>query len=516
MLSTKRIQIILSLLVVTAMTFAAYVPALAEEPTGTLVRAISTFPNSLDLPIAAERQASTTAWMLYDTLVWVNDAGRVVPALAKSWEISEDGAEYTFHLRQDVVFHNGERFTADSVVFSWERGKNPEMQWSEKWALAESVKAVDTYTVKVSTGQPMPLFLRIMADNWAIVPPRYIAAVGEEGFAKRPIGTGPFMFVEWVKGDRIVMDANPNYWREGVPRIQRLIYRPIPESSTRVAAIQTGEVDIVTRLSAEEATSLLGVPGIKIIKYPLDRVWYVAFNNLTSGVGQPTEDARVRQAMNYAVDVAAIIDALFEGFARESTGYVTPANLGYDETLMPFGYDPEKARMLLADAGYPNGFAIDFACPIGAYTHFEEVCEAIQGYLGEVGIEIDLEFMESGHYWDLEANKQLPPLFGDSWSESTGEAFPRLQGALGGWDASFSSWSDPEIDRLLDAISVTVDQDARAALYVELQRYMHENPPFIYLYEPFTFEVISTRVQNYNPRAAENYFLFDTFVVAEN
>jgi peptide/nickel transport system substrate-binding protein len=508
----KEVQVVQTVEVIQEVEVEVPAEPVAEGPQGSLTIAISTFPNALDLPIAAERQASITSWHLYNSLVWIDDEGRVVPDLAESWEISEDGTEYTFTLREGVTFHNGEPFTADSVVFSWERGSQPEMQWSDKWLLAQSVEKVDDFTVKVTTEGPQPLLLRQVADNWALVPPNYIEEVGEEGFAEHPVGTGPFQFVEWSKGDRIIFEANPNYWEEGVPKVQEVIIRPIPESATRVAAIQTGEVDIVGRLSSEEATSLLGVPDVKVVRYPVDRVYYIAFNNLTTGVGQPTEDPLVRQAMNYAVDIDAIIDALFDGFGRPSTGYVTPANWGYDTEIEPFGYDPDKARELLAEAGFPDGFQMEFACPAGAYTNFEQVCEAIQGYLTDVGIETDLELMESGQYWDLEANKELPPLFGDSWSESTGEALPRLNGALGGFDASFSAWSDPEIDRLLAAISITVDDDARADLYVELQRYMQANPPFIYLYEPVTFEAINPKVQEYRPRPAENYFLKDVWI----
>jgi peptide/nickel transport system substrate-binding protein len=281
-----------------------------------------------------------------------------------------------------------------------------------------------------------------------------------------------------------------------------------------VAAIQTGEVDIVTRLTSEEAQSLLGVEDVKIVKYPQTRIWYVAFNNLTTGLEQPTLDPKVRQAMNYAVDVDAIIDALFDGFAKAATGYVATGELGYGN-VEPFGYDPDKALELLAEAGYPDGFAMDMACPAGAYTHFEEVCEAIGGYLGEVGIDVSLEIMESGQYWDLEANKELPPLFGDSWSALGGEAYRRLSGALMGWDAPYSSWYDEEIGNLLNEIKATVDRDARKALYEELQVYMQENPPFIYLYEPIAFEAVNTRVQKYKPRSSEVYFLFDTFVIEE-
>jgi peptide/nickel transport system substrate-binding protein len=484
-----------------------------EGPTGTLVRALTTFPNSLDVPQAAERQASSTAWQLYDSLVWLNDEGDIEPALAESWEISDDGREYTFHLRQGVTFHNGEPFNADSVVFSWERAKDAGFEYSDQLQEADSVVKIDDYTVQITTPEPNALFFNTLHDIWAMVPPQYFGEVGQEGFDEHPIGTGPYKFVEWVKGDHITFEANLDYWR-GAPKIQTVIFRPIPESSTRVAAIQTGEVDIVTRLSSEEAQGLMGTPNVTIIKYPVTRIYYIAFNNLTTGVGQPTEDALVRQAMNYAVDVDAIVDAIFDGFAKPATGYVATGELGYG-AVEAYGYDPDRARELLAEAGYPDGFAMDMACPAGAYSHFEEVCEAVAGYLGEVGIDVSLDLMESGQYWDLEAAKELPPLFGDSWSAQAGEAFRRMTGALMGNDAAYSSWYDENIVDLLNQIKATVDREARTKLYEDLQVYMKENPPFIYLYEPVAFEAVNTRVQEYKPRSSETYYLYKTFVVGE-
>jgi peptide/nickel transport system substrate-binding protein len=483
----------------------------ATQPKGTLKVALSTFPDTLDGPITAERNASNAAQGMFDSLVWIDDDGNIVPALAESWDISDDGLEYTFHLRQDVTFHNGEPFNADSVVFSWEHYRNPDLPWNERWRMADNVEKVDDYTVKITTTEPKPLLLRTIAISWGMIPPQYFQEVGDVEFGIHPVGTGPFQFVEWVKGDHITLEANPNYWREGYPKLAQVIFRPIPESSTRVAAIQTGEVDVVGRLSSEEAQSLLGAPGVQVIRYPVARVYYIAFNNLTSGVGQPTEDPLVRQAMNYAVDVQAIIDALFDGYAKPATGFVATGELGYG-AVEPFGYNPDKAKELLTEAGYPNGFTMDFACPAGAYTHFEEVCEAVQGYLEDVGIKTNLNIMESGQYWDLEANKELPPLFGDSWSEVSGEAYNRMTGALLGMDASYSSWSDDKIISMLNEISVTVDTEARKKLYEDLQVYMKDNPPFIYLYEPMAFEAIQDRVQDYKPRGAEEYYLWYTYV----
>lgn len=482
------------------------------EPSTTLRVAVPTFPNSLDASIAAERNAQNVAWQMFDSLVWANEQNILEPALATEWEVSEDGTEYLFTLRRGVTFHNGEPFNADAVVYSWERGIRPVMEWSDRWARASLVEAVDEYTVRIVTDEPDPLLLGVMAQHWNIVPPVYSEEVGDDAFGEAPVGTGPFEFVEWIREDRIVLRRNENYWREGLPHVEEVIYRPIPESSTRMAAIQTGEIDIVNRLTYEQAEALERVPGVNVVTYPIDRVFYIAFNNLTTGVGEPTEDPRVRQAMNYAVDRQAIIDSLFGGRAQLATGLMTESNLGYDSSIDPYPYDPDRARELLAEAGYPNGFEIGFAAPSGAYTNFEQVAEAIQGYLADVGIITDLEIIESGRFWDLEGEKRLPPLFGDSWSERSGESLPRLRGALGGWDASFSAWSDPTIDDYLARISVTIDQDERAQLYRELHRFMYDDPPFIYLYVPETFEATRDNVVDYLPRAAEDYFLKFTYL----
>lgn len=487
----------------------------APQPRGTLRIAIATHPNSLLTPETAERNADNASSPMYDSLVFVTEEGEIKPMLAERWEISPDGTEYTFYLRKGVKFHNGEDFTADDVITTWEVGKSEVSAWPQKYNTVVAIEKIDDYTVKLKTDGPKPLLLKEIHDFWSILPNEYIKQVGIEGFQQHPIGAGPFMFVEWVKGDHITYKAFPDYWNPGVPKVETLIFRPIPESATRVAAIQADEVDIVGRLSAEEAQSLFGVEGVRVIKYPVARVYYVAFNNMTTGKGKPTEDKRVRLAMNYAVDIPAIIDALFNGFGKQAAGMISSGEMGYG-VVEPFKYDPEKAKQLLAEAGYPNGFEMDMACPAGAYTNFEQVCEAIVGYLGEVGIKINLEIMESGQYWDLEAKKELPPLFGDSWSTPEGEAYSRLMGTLGGWESSYSSWEDPKIIDLLKKISSTVDTEQRKKLYEELELYMHEDPPFIYLYEPYTFEAVRDRVQNYNPNAVEQYYLYDTWVATSD
>lgn len=477
------------------------------QPKGTLRVALTSSPNSLDLCYGADRNASNAGWRLYNSLVVVNDDGRIEPALAESWTVSEGGTVYTMKLRHGVKFHNGEDFNADQVIFSWNRGKGKDVTWRKKWDIVKEIEKIDDFTIKLKLDAPSPLLLRQISYFWNIVPQGYLKEVGEEGFVNHPVGTGPFRFVEWKKGDRLVYEANLDYWEPGKPKVAKVIFRPIGESATRMAAVKTGEMDIVSRLSSEEAAMLKDVPHVRVVEYPVDRVFYITFNNLTSGKGLPTENPLVRQAMNYAVDVDAIIEALFNGNGKPLTGFFVSSNLGYNDSLKPFGYDPEKAKALLKQAGYPDGFKIEMAAPTGAYSQFEQVCEAVQGYLADVGIEMKLTLMESGKYWDLEAKKELPPMFGDSWSCREGEPLERLEGTLGGWKQSYSAWSDPRIDEILGKVAVMPDEIERAKLYKELQVYMQENPPFIYLYQPMTFEAVSTKVKNYRPRAAEDYYL---------
>jgi peptide/nickel transport system substrate-binding protein len=482
-------------------------PVHAQDRSDTLVIALSSDPTSLFLPRAADRTATNASLPLYDSLVWINDDLEVEGALAERWEISDDGTEYVFHLRRGVVFHNGEPFTAESVVATWETGSDPSNDYANFYATANLVEAIDDHTVRITTPEPVATFLTTLALSWGMVPPDYIREVGIDAFARDPVGTGPFRFVSRSAGDRVVMEANPDYWQSDMPKVSGLEFRVIPDASTRMAAVQTGEIHIANRLTPDQAMSLEGAPGVEVISYLNDRAYYVGFKNVGAGAGTPLEDPLVRQALNYGSDRFGIINAIFAGQAEPIPGFVIQGNLGYDaDTMQPFPYDPERARELLAEAGHPDGFEISMGCPADGYVNINEVCLALQRSLGEIGVEVNVEFRTTNSFWSEEEYGAVGAMFVDSWSSTIGEALPRLDGALmpGNY---YAAWHDERFAERIREIERTVDRDERAALYAEMHELMQEEPPFIYLYQPTIFEAVSDRVQGYLPRAAEEYFL---------
>ncbi len=522
MILGKRLWTALSLLVVLATSLAACAApaapvtggassaqAVAEGPKGTLTIGLTTDIKTVELPNAPERQTANAAQTMYDSLVFPEVDGSYSPALAEKWEVSADGTTYTFHLRKDVTFHNDEPFTADAVVYSWKIYSAPEIAYASNWTIADNVAKVDDYTVKISTKAPNALLLSYIS-GWSMIPPKAHAAMGKDKFAQSPIGTGPFMFKEWVKGDHLTVVANPKYWRKGYPKLAQITFKFMTEATTRVAAVQTGEIDIAPRLTEEDAATLDGKDNLNVLTYPVDRIYYVAFNNVNSGKGTPIMDAKVRQALAYAIDVQTIIDKIFSGKAQRAVGFVAPANLGFDKAT-PVPYDPAKAKALLKAAGYEKGFDVDMACPDAGYPRINEVCQAIEGYLKDVGVNAKLELQEANAFWDRESKKQQPPIFVDSWTLTIAEAYPRLLGAVGK-DETYANWSDEKIHAYLKQIITTVDIKKRATVYGELQKYMRDDPPFVYLYFPQTFEGVNKRVENYKPRGAENYYLAEVSV----
>ena len=262
-------------------------------------------------------QAQPTRWdalvasNMFDGLLARNKDMKIVPALAEKWIVSEDGKTITFTLRKGVKFQNGEPFDADVVKFSFNRLMRPEYRSQSQGpfkGILQEVKVLDPYTVALIFSKPNPVILPYLvttAGYFFAVPPRYLTKVGEDGFVKKPIGTGPFQFVQWQKDDRLTLQANPNYWG-GKPKVDRLVFRVIPEAGTRVAALLAGEVNIITGISPDDQPKIDSSRIAATIRVQSTRRIYIQWNKDTKAL----QDVRVRQAINYAVDKTAIVKNL--------------------------------------------------------------------------------------------------------------------------------------------------------------------------------------------------------------
>jgi len=295
---------------------------------------------------------------IFDSLIRRGPDMGLIPALATEWK-PVGPTEWLLTLRQGVKFHNGEPFDAEVVRWNVERITRPGFQDFAFMTPVAKAEVVSKYVVKISTKAAYPTFPSLMTQFF-IVPPNYMTQVGPEGFARKPIGSGPYKFVEWVKGSHLIMEANVDYWA-GPPAIRAIIWRILPESSTRVAGLRAGELDIVPQLPPEliqtiDAEATLKALAVRSIRTPFLRF----FPDSQQGGGRPLADRRVRQAINHAVNVDAIIRGLLAGQATRTASLMTPDIFGFDPAPKPYPFDQDRARALLREAGFPNGFEMNF------------------------------------------------------------------------------------------------------------------------------------------------------------
>ncbi|MGE4327414.1 MAG: ABC transporter substrate-binding protein, partial [Pseudodonghicola sp.] len=344
-----------------------------------------------------------------------------------------------------------------------------------------------------------------------IVPPAYWAEVGADGFGAAPIGTGPFKLEDWRRDDRIVMTRNEGYWGTPLKGIERVILRPVPDDMARAAGIEAGEFDIATNIPIANAAAIEAA-GKKIVEVPSYRIFSLELSNLEMHPS-PMHDKLVRQAVNYAIDKEGIIDGLFEGRAKRLNGQLLRSNqLGYNPDLTDYPYDPEKAKALLAEAGYPNGFDIDFRFPSGRYVQDQEVATAIAGMLEAVGIRPNMIQLEAGEFLRQLVNRELAPVGYVGLGPADD---PDLQMAQYRSNWRYSYVSDPEIDRLIDAGAAEMNSEKRAAIYQELSAYMREQASVGYLFQNVDLYATGADVEGFLPRGDQLWMLYGVSVGKE-
>jgi peptide/nickel transport system substrate-binding protein len=461
-------------------------PAAVEEVVAdvqdTLVVAQGVDAFSMDPTQHTVKPTGSILFQIYDPLVIQSPDGEMLPGLAETWEQVEPTI-WVFHLREGVSFTNGEPMNAEAVAYSINRAVDPatESPYLSRVKGIKEANIIDDYTVEVVTHDPDPMLLRRlvqMSFPMLIVPPKYVSENGDRVPEDAPIGTGPYKFVEWVKDDHLTMEANEDYWG-GAPAIKTIIWKPIPETSARISALKNDEIDIAVNISPELADSINSNPGTKISDVSSDYIYFIVFNTETVDAFQ---NKLVRQALNYAVDVDAILENIMLGFGERVAVTYPTTGFAYPDHLEPRSYDPDKAKELLAEAGYPDGFGpVVFMSRNGRYLKDAEIVQAVAQYLAEVGVETEISFVEGGIWGDLGSEHARGDINFPGWSGTDPDLvwYPVLH------CGEFQSYyCNEELDVLLEQGRTSLDQDERAAIYKQAADIIYDDAPHIPLFQP--------------------------------
>ncbi len=479
-------------LVLVALLVLSFGPSSGAGPArGTkIVVGIDTDPPSLDAHSNTNLASDQMFAHLYDRLVMFDMRSNIVPQLATEWSVSNNGLTWTFKLRRGHKFHDGTPVNAAAVKASFERLFDPRNPFSRRtiFEMIKRIDVVDENTVAFTTDKPFGAMLNNMANPSAsIVSPTAAAKQDVNTFGRFPVGSGPFFFREWVRGTRIVLQKNPAHWLASQTNITEIEFRPIPDDATRAIGLETGELDFVTTIAPQEAKRLAGNPNLVVYNLPRARIQGL-YPNLTK---KPWSDLRVRQAMAYAIDNRAIVDTFLAGFARVADSPLAPGVFPYKPQATRYNYDPERAKKLLAEAGYPNGFSASMWVPVGSYAAAQQISEAVAEMLKKVGINLKLEVMESGQWLVLLRSKGPKESTLDmtyyGWGTQTGEAdyalrlvFHTENFAPACCNRNF--YSNPELDSLLDKALGTTNVAERRAAYERAQEILWRDLPWIWIF----------------------------------
>jgi len=424
-----------------------------------------------------------TLWALHnvhDCLVLVSDDSTYIePDLAESWEISDDLLTYTFQLRKGITFHNGKEATAKDVVFSLERTRDPEQcPYSDMFNPIEEIVALDKYTVEIRLSAPYaPILADLAMFNAAIIPEEYFLAVGgTQEFGRHPIGAGPFKFEYWKPGEEIMFSKFEGYWREGQPKVDKLVYYIMPDASSRSLAVRDGSVDVAVYVPYGEIRVLEADPNVKV---SVDTIWRHDFVKINCGI-EPFTDVKVRQALNYAVNKQGIIDSVLFGYGEIAPSYMPPV-VYFNDELDPYPYDPEKAKQLLKEAGYEKGFKTSILASAGE-PMMVSIATILQQNLRDVGIDATIEKVEEGTRWDrlITREYELSPDYYTS-DILDDDLLTDFGISYAGNQAYFSDYHNPRVEELYALGRVTLDEGARRDIYHEIQRLVHEDAAQIFL-----------------------------------
>ena len=455
---------------VTVMALALSGPALAAS---SLVTAQDTPPRTMN-PHGSDADANLSYMAnFFDGLLQrKGPEGTLAPALAVRWE-RLDELTWKFELRKGVKFHNGNPFTAADVKFSFERLSNPDV--SEFINTGKTIAAIETpddFTVVIKTKEPIPWFANNMHQVFIMDKESTESRdPGEVGV--KPIGTGAYKLVEWVKGSYVRMEANENYW-EGAPAIQKVEVRPITESSTRFAALASGQADLMSGVPVELYDKILKNLKLDVVSRPARRSIFLALGNKP---GSPMNDVRVRKAMYMAINEDEIIKKVMRGHAAPAAQVPDPPTIGYNGNIKRLSYDLGAAKKLMKEAGYEKGFEVTLSGPNDRYVQDEQIAEAVAKYLAKIGIKAKLDVKPKSIFFDQVAKGEGLEFYLIGWFDGTfdmGRTYYKLAHSRGGekgyGSLNGANYSDPELDKLLESTAGIVDPQERGKVLQQLNK----------------------------------------------
>ena len=459
----------------------------AVSPDNDFVIALQADATHLDPHVSGNGVSNTITNSMYETLVWFDENLELKPLLAKSWTVSDDGLDYTFVLNEGIKFHDGEPFNAESIVANYERAKSDSsLRLASQTAMWDSVTVDSEYQVTIHLKEPNNTFLNKLAQV-RIVSPKAIKELGKDGLAKQSAGTGPFILSERVDGGYTKMVRNENYWQDG-PKVDTLTWRVVPEDGARVAMLQTGEADIISPLPAIQVDKLKDDASLDVLNLGGLTYRYATLNkNYTLADGRkPLDDVRVRQAMNYAFDSEAYTQVVFQGYASVPTSLFA-SSVPYYAEQTPYTADVEKAKSLMSEAGYSDGFPINIW--VDNTTIEMQGAEFLKQQLAQINIDVNVVPMESTTIADMTSapeDKTEVQMWYVNWSSGDYSADGSMRNILhgdkyppSGYNTAF--YNNAEFNKCLDDALKTTDTDEITKLYAQAQSIAWEECPWIFL-----------------------------------
>ncbi|MGH2372520.1 MAG: ABC transporter substrate-binding protein [bacterium] len=470
-----------------------------------LVIALGAEPRSLMAMRIVDWTTNVQQGNIYDRLYfWDGDPPRIRPSLAAEPVQTPDDLTWVIKLRSGVRFHNGDPLTADAVKWTieWLLDAKNESHYRPRFSFVESVEVVDPLTVRIRTKEPAPI-LRYYLVDFTVQNPSYVRQVGNDMASRQPIGAGPYKFVRWDRDERLVLEANPTYWNKP-PAVRRVEFRFIPDFSARQAALLAGEADIVKDVPPVAVDQVNRSGSAEVRSVPSSRINYVALVNFKPG---PLQDRRVRQALNYAVDVDGIITNLYKGRATRIPGPLSSINENVNPNLKPYPYDPQRAVQLIKEAGFdPARMEFTLDSPSGRYPLDKEAAEAIASYLGRIGIKVRVQVNEWGTHLDKIINRRTGEMFYLGWGPAL-----EAQGTIAELfrpDRTYSGFGTSALTQEINKVLPVVDARKRQSAWHRIQVMLYTEAPWIFLWQQHDLYGVNKRV-DWKPHPAEKIFLHD-------